>query len=70
MATDRAVRPKTAECPDCGEQVPVSGSIKIGRRVECPHCKADLEIVETVPVELDWYYEEETEEDDEDDEDW
>jgi Zn-finger nucleic acid-binding protein len=37
--------------------------------VICPHCQADLEVVETVPVELDWYYEEEPPDDDEE-EDW
>jgi len=37
--------------------------------VTCPNCGADLEIVETIPVELDWYYEDEDEEEEED-EDW
>jgi len=57
---------KTAECPDCGEKVPVAAPIELGQRVICPNCKADLEVVETVPLELDWYYEEPPEDDDED----
>jgi lysine biosynthesis protein LysW len=59
---------KTAECPDCGEKVPVKAPVELGQRVVCPNCQADLEVVETVPVELDWHYEEEPEDDD--DEDW
>jgi lysine biosynthesis protein LysW len=39
---------------------------EIGQRVVCPHCQADLEVVETVPIELDWYYEEEPPEEEED----
>ena len=66
MVTNRAVRTETAECPDCGKDVTLRSPIRIGWRVKCPHCEADLEVVETIPVELDWYYEDETEEDDED----
>jgi lysine biosynthesis protein LysW len=69
MITKNTVKAETAECPDCGEKVTMQGSVKIGQRVTCPHCQADLEVVETIPLELDWYYEEETDDDDEDD-DW
>jgi lysine biosynthesis protein LysW len=58
-----------AECPDCGEKVPVKTPVELGQRVVCPNCQADLEVVETVPVELDWYYEEEPLDED-DDGDW
>ena len=64
MVTRGVTQVETAECPDCGANVTLKGPIRIGRRVTCPHCEADLEVVETVPVELDWYYEE-TEDDDE-----
>jgi lysine biosynthesis protein LysW len=43
-----------AICPDCGEEINLKGKIELGRQVTCPYCEAELEIVETVPVELDW----------------
>ena len=68
MVVKKPVQTKAADCPDCGEKVLVQVPVEIGQRVICPHCQADLEVVETVPVELDWYYEDEPSEDD--DEDW
>jgi lysine biosynthesis protein LysW len=67
MVTQQPVLAKTAECPDCGEKVPVRLPIEMGQRVLCPNCMADLEVVETVPLELDWFYEEPP---DPDDEEW
>ncbi len=64
---------KTAVCPDCGEKIPLSPPIRLGAQVTCPNCEAELEIVETDPVELDWVYEDDDydyEQEDEDDEDW
>ena len=66
MVTKKMAQTETADCPDCGGKVTLQGAVRIGRRVRCPNCEADLEVVETIPVELDWYYEEESEED----EDW
>jgi lysine biosynthesis protein LysW len=66
MGVQKPVQTRAADCPDCGEKVPVPLPAEIGQRVVCPHCMADLEVVETVPVELDWYYEEPPEDDDED----
>jgi lysine biosynthesis protein LysW len=57
-----------ADCPDCGEKITIRGPVVLGRQIVCPHCDAELEIVETDPIELDWAYEEYDEE--EEDEDW
>ena len=59
-----------ATCPDCGEKIPVRGTIRIGQEVICPHCDAELEIVETEPVELDWAYEDDWDDEEEEDDDW
>ena len=58
----------SAECPDCGEQISMRSPIVLGQRVTCPHCDAELEVVETDPVELDWAYDEDEEWDEEDEE--
>lgn len=70
-----------AFCPDCEEPVRVA-TPKLGQRVTCESCGAELEIVEVSPLELDWAYdepsddwEEEEEEEDEvddwdDEDDW
>ena len=46
-----------AMCPDCEEDVRISGKIDLGKSVVCPHCGADLEVVDLDPVELSWSYE-------------
>jgi lysine biosynthesis protein LysW len=57
-----------ATCPDCGETIQLKKPVRMGQEVLCPHCDADLEVIETDPVELDWVYDEwEGEEDDEED---
>jgi alpha-aminoadipate carrier protein LysW len=69
------VEPKTsaqvtkATCPDCGEKITIRGAVRIGQEVVCPSCDAELEVVETEPVELDWAYEDDYDDDDDDD-DW
>jgi lysine biosynthesis protein LysW len=63
-----------AACPDCGEEITLHGKVELGMEVICPHCEAELEVVETVPVELDWIYEDDEdhsyEEEEEEEEDW
>jgi alpha-aminoadipate carrier protein LysW len=66
-----------AFCPDCDGSVNVGASPRLGQRINCPHCDAELEVIEVSPLELDWAYdepetdwgEEEEWDDDEDDED-
>jgi lysine biosynthesis protein LysW len=67
--SETKTRAVSAACPDCGRTIHVKSPVRIGQQVECPHCDAELEVIETDPVELDWVYEEDVDEDDED-EDW
>jgi hypothetical protein len=55
-----------AICPSCGEWVKLPDHPKIGQKIICLECEADLEVIEVNPVELDWVYME----DELDDEDW
>lgn len=57
-----------ASCPDCGEGIQLQGLARIGQKVICPNCDAELEVIETDPVELDWVYDDDSDEDE--DEDW
>jgi hypothetical protein len=63
-----------ALCPDCEEGISVGPRPRIGQRVTCPHCNAELEVVEINPLELDWAFEDtDTDYDEEDEweeEDW
>jgi hypothetical protein len=46
----------------------LQGLARIGQKVICPNCDAELEVIETDPVELDWVYDDDSDEDE--DEDW
>jgi lysine biosynthesis protein LysW len=67
-----------AFCPDCEEPIRLSVQPKVGQRITCRSCGAELEVIETSPLELDWAYdgpvedwnEDEEEEDWGDDDDW
>jgi lysine biosynthesis protein LysW len=41
-------------CPDCEENFELDDSADIGSIVECPSCKARLEILDLHPVVLDY----------------
>ena len=63
--------PAKAICPSCGEWVNLLDHPKIGQKITCLECEADLEVIEVNPVELDWaYMEEELDDDWDNDEDW
>ena len=70
MTVKRTTGTTTAECPDCGEKITLRDPVELGQLVTCPNCEAELEVVETNPVELDWVYEEWDEEEEEEEEDW
>ena len=57
-----------AYCPDCDGRIAFNPVPKVGKRLTCPHCDAELEVIDLDPVELDWVSDE-SDEDWEDDED-
>ena len=57
MVTGIASLTAIAACPDCGDRMAFTGKVKLFQRVVCPNCGAELEVVKTEPVELEWAYE-------------
>ena len=57
-----------ALCPDCEEGISLGPRPRIGQKVTCPHCNAELEVVEISPLELDWAFEDTDTDLDEEDE--
>lgn len=53
---ERSKTPKSAKCPLCRDDVTLGSQAKIGNRVICRGCDAQLEIVSLYPFELDWPY--------------
>ena len=54
---ERVKNSSNGRCPLCRDLVHiVSSQMKVGNRVICPGCDAQLEIVSLVPLELDWPY--------------
>ena len=45
-------------CPDCKAALSLDLNTKAGKRLTCPHCKTDLEVINTSPFELDFAYDE------------
>ena len=58
-----------ATCPDCGDKIALRSTVRMGQKVVCPNCDAELEVVETEPVELDWAYDDDFDDDDDEEED-
>ncbi|MBX3012688.1 MAG: hypothetical protein KF832_14325 [Caldilineaceae bacterium] len=56
-----------ATCAECDEEIEVSDRARVGQRVVCSHCGAQLEVVSTNPLELDPSYEDDDDWDDDDD---
>jgi uncharacterized paraquat-inducible protein A len=66
MATAMTV----VRCPDCKQEIELSPLLQMGEELLCPHCEADLVVVNLEPVELDWAYALPAEDDDDWDDDW
>ena len=63
---------ETAPCPECNYEITLPKP-HAGQRIACPNCGADLEVINSRPLELDWAYtepEDDWETLDLDDEDW
>lgn len=63
-----------AFCPDCEEPIRLGVQPQIGQRITCRSCGAELEVIESSPLELDWAYDGPVEDwdgdEDEEDDDW
>ena len=57
----------TATCVECDEEIEINDRPRRGLRIICPNCGVKLEVVSTVPIELDIPYDEEEWDDDDDD---
>ena len=55
----------TVSCLDCRNPIDLNYRPIDGQIVTCPHCNADLEVINTHPLELDFYFD-----DSEADEEW
>jgi len=42
-----------AHCPECEAIIEVEDDLEEGAKLDCPDCGAELEVVNTNPVELD-----------------
>ena len=53
---ERSKIPKNAKCPLCQDNIHIEPQMKVGSRVICTGCDAQLEIVSLIPLELDLPY--------------
>jgi alpha-aminoadipate/glutamate carrier protein LysW len=53
-----------AHCPECEAAIEIEDDVEEGTKLDCPDCGAELEVVNTNPVELDVISSGEEEEDD------
>lgn len=63
----------SAYCPDCDGKIVLNPHARVGQKLACPHCEAELEVISIDPLEFDWAYDWSWEDDDDDyddDEDW
>lgn len=51
-----------ALCPECEAAIDLDDEVEEGQSLDCPECGAELEVVNTNPVELDAVADEEEEE--------
>jgi hypothetical protein len=49
---------KVATCPECEGEFRTPPILKVGQRLICPNCDAELEVIHLSPLELDWAFDE------------
>jgi len=49
-----------ASCVECEEEIEISGRVRLGQKIICDNCSAQLEVASVNPLELDWATEEDT----------
>lgn len=54
MSKQRGHNAGFARCPLCRENLHIGSDIRIGSRILCSGCDAQLELVSLIPPELDW----------------
>jgi lysine biosynthesis protein LysW len=61
----------TTYCPECEGTIVVNPPL-VGKKLTCPHCEVELEVISADPLELDWAYDWEWDDDeyDDSDDDW
>ena len=64
MSVAKVTRTVSVECPDCGERIVLGLPVERGKLVNCPNCEAELEVIETNPVKVDWVSEDWDDDDD------
>jgi uncharacterized protein YbaR (Trm112 family) len=46
---------RTVECPYCDAPLSVSRKIRLGGKIQCPHCREYLKVVSLKPLRLEYY---------------
>jgi lysine biosynthesis protein LysW len=55
----------SAYCPDCDSRITFNPSARVGQKITCRYCDAELEVISVDPLELDWVYDWSWDEDEE-----
>lgn len=43
----------STQCSECDEEIEIGGRVRLGQKIICGHCGAQLEVVATDPLEVD-----------------
>ena len=44
---------QNTDCPECGADVPVAADVLLNEILPCSDCGAELEIIQTSPLQID-----------------